>query len=104
MPLTRKRIRVGDVLTLKSGSKPMTAIYVGRVVFAPGVWVTCQWWDENGDVQQELFPQTALVHAAHARQGARRDERERARPVTLLGRLASAVRRWLALRAAPRSA
>lgn len=94
MPLIRKRIRVGDVLTLKSGGVPMTAVYVGPVVFAPGVWVTCQWCDEHGEIQQGMFPQSALVR------GARRGEGRG----TVLRRLAAAVRRWLALRAAAKSA
>ena len=98
MPLIRKRIRVGDVLTLKSGSKPMTAIYVGRVVFAPGIWVTCQWCDEHGDIGQEMFPHTALTRVTHAWPDA---DPLRA---TLSGRLISTVRRWFTLRAAPHSA
>ncbi|WP_206997422.1 YodC family protein [Trinickia mobilis] len=64
---SRTRYRVGDVLTLKSGSMPMTATYVGPVVFAPGTWLICQWADQRGDLQQGMFPEATLERAQHAR-------------------------------------
>ena len=44
----RTPYRGGDVLTLKSGGRPMTATWVGPVVFAPGTWLICQWFDNDG--------------------------------------------------------
>jgi Uncharacterized small protein (DUF2158) len=38
----------------------MTATYVGPVVFARGVWVTGQWFDALGQLQQEMFPRAAV--------------------------------------------
>ena len=60
----RSHIRAGDTLMLKSGGPPMTAIYVGPVVFARGVWVTGQWFDTLGQLRQEMFPRAALRQAA----------------------------------------
>ncbi|WP_133647472.1 YodC family protein [Paraburkholderia flava] len=58
--------RAGDVLTLKSGGRPMTATWVGPVLFAPGTWLICQWFDDDGELQQEMFPGATLerVHDA----------------------------------------
>jgi uncharacterized protein YodC (DUF2158 family) len=58
--------RAGDVLTLKSGGRPMTAMWVGPVLFAPGTWLICQWFDDDGELQQEMFPGATLerVHDA----------------------------------------
>ena len=48
------------MLTLKSGGRPMTATWVGPVVFAPGTWLICQWFDDDGELRQEMFPETML--------------------------------------------
>ncbi len=55
----RRRIRAGDVVTLRSGGTAMTAIQVGRVVFAEGRWVTCQWF-EGEQLKQEMFHEASL--------------------------------------------
>ena len=60
--------RVGDVLTLKSGGRRMTATWSGPVLFAPGNWLICQWFGDDGVLQQEMFPEETLerVHNALA--------------------------------------
>ncbi|WP_144157647.1 YodC family protein [Paraburkholderia sp. BCC1885] len=58
--------RGGDVLTLKSGGRPMTATWVGPVVFAPGTWLICQWFDDAGELRQEMFPETMLERVPKA--------------------------------------
>jgi uncharacterized protein YodC (DUF2158 family) len=62
MMLLRNRMtyRVGDVLTLKSGGRPMTATWAGPVVFAPGTWLICQWFDNDGELHQDMFPASML--------------------------------------------
>jgi uncharacterized protein YodC (DUF2158 family) len=54
------------VLTLKSGGRPMTATWVGPVVFAPGTWLICQWFDDDGELRQEMFPETMLQRVPKA--------------------------------------
>ncbi|MDE1179540.1 YodC family protein [Paraburkholderia sp.] len=61
-----KNFRAGDVLTLKSGGCPMTATWVGPVLFAPGTWLICQWFDDAGDMRQEMFPKETLERARDA--------------------------------------
>jgi uncharacterized protein YodC (DUF2158 family) len=56
----RTMFRGGDVLTLKSGGRPMTATWVGPVVYAPGTWLICQWFDDDGELHQEMFPESML--------------------------------------------
>ena len=58
--------RGGDLLTLKSGGRQMTATWVGPVVFAPGTWLICQWFDEGGELHQEMFPETMLERVPNA--------------------------------------
>ncbi|MFM0007231.1 MULTISPECIES: YodC family protein [Paraburkholderia] len=58
--------RAGDVLKLKSGGRPMTVIWSGPVLFAPGNWLICQWFSEAGELQQEMFPEETLERASHA--------------------------------------
>jgi uncharacterized protein YodC (DUF2158 family) len=60
--------RVGDVLTLKSGGRRMTATWSGPVLFAPGNWLICQWFGDDGELRQEMFPEETLerVHNALA--------------------------------------
>jgi uncharacterized protein YodC (DUF2158 family) len=58
--------RPGDVVTLKSGGRPMTATWAGPVVFAPGTWLICQWFGSNGELHQEMFPQETLERAQDA--------------------------------------
>jgi uncharacterized protein YodC (DUF2158 family) len=55
--------RAGDVLRLKSGGRAMTATWSGRVVFAPGYWLICQWFSEAGELEQEMFPEETLEAA-----------------------------------------
>jgi len=57
---TKPVYRPGDVLKLKSGSRPMTATWSGPVVFAPGNWLICQWFSDAGELQQEMFPEETL--------------------------------------------
>ncbi len=54
------RYEIGDVVRLKSGGQPMTVNHVGPVAFAQGVWLICQWFDQNGELRQEMF-QEAMV-------------------------------------------
>jgi uncharacterized protein YodC (DUF2158 family) len=48
---------VGDVVTLKTGGPRMTITYVGPVEFSEGDWLHCQWFDDRGELRQELFSQ-----------------------------------------------
>lgn len=64
--LARPVYRAGDVLTLKSGGRPMTATWTGPVVFAPGNWLICQWFGADGELQQEMFPEETLERASNA--------------------------------------
>ncbi|WCM19227.1 YodC family protein [Paraburkholderia bryophila] len=70
MRLTRRRAkpayRAGEVLRLKSGGRPMTAIWNGPVLFAPGNWLICQWFSDAGELQQEMFPEETLERVSHA--------------------------------------
>ncbi len=70
MRLTRRRAkpayRAGEVLRLKSGGRPMTAIWIGPVLFAPGNWLICQWFSDAGELQQEMFPEETLERVSHA--------------------------------------
>ncbi|WP_245637124.1 YodC family protein [Burkholderia singularis] len=59
-----QRITAGDLVRLRSGGIAMTAIWAGRVAFAPGRWVCAQWFDANGELKQEFFPQCALRRTA----------------------------------------
>jgi len=55
--------RAGDVLTLRSGGRPVTATWSGPVLFAPGNWLICQWFGNDGELQQEMFPEETLKRA-----------------------------------------
>jgi uncharacterized protein YodC (DUF2158 family) len=44
---------VGDVVTLKAGGPRMTITGIN----AGGNWLRCQWFDEHGELRQELFSQ-----------------------------------------------
>lgn len=48
---------IGDVVTLKSGGPRMTVMYAGPVGFAAGHWLICQWFDEHGELRQDMFEQ-----------------------------------------------
>ncbi|HKT96960.1 MAG TPA: YodC family protein [Paraburkholderia sp.] len=48
---------VGDVVTLKSGGPRMTVMYAGPVGFASGHWLICQWFDDQGELRQDMFAQ-----------------------------------------------
>jgi len=48
---------IGDVVTLKSGGPRMTVMYAGQVGFAAGHWLICQWFDEQGELRQDMFAQ-----------------------------------------------
>lgn len=48
---------IGDVVTLKSGGPRMTVMYAGAVGFATGQWLICQWFDEQGELRQDMFAQ-----------------------------------------------
>ena len=58
--------KAGDILTLKSGGRPMTVTWSGLVLFAPGNWLICQWFSDAGDLQQEMFPEATLERAHDA--------------------------------------
>jgi uncharacterized protein YodC (DUF2158 family) len=47
--------QVGDVVMLKSGGPRMTVMHMGPVAFADGCWVVCQWFDEHGELRQDIF-------------------------------------------------
>lgn len=46
---------IGDVVTLRSGGPRMTVMYAGPVGFAAGHWLICQWFDEHGELRQDMF-------------------------------------------------
>lgn len=48
---------IGDVVTLQSGGPRMTVMYAGPVGFAAGHWLICQWFDEQGELRQDMFAQ-----------------------------------------------
>lgn len=48
---------IGDVVTLKSGGPRMTVMYAGPMGFAAGHWLICQWFDEQGELRQDMFAQ-----------------------------------------------
>lgn len=50
-------LNIGDVVTLKSGGPRMTVTYAGPVALTSGDWVVCQWFDEQGELRQEMFEQ-----------------------------------------------
>jgi uncharacterized protein YodC (DUF2158 family) len=50
-------LNVGDVVTLKSGGPRMTVTYAGPVALTAGDCVICQWFDELGELRQEMFEQ-----------------------------------------------
>jgi uncharacterized protein YodC (DUF2158 family) len=62
----RKACRAGDVVALKSGSPTMTVNWAGAVVFAPGRWTICQWFDDAGELRQEMFCETMLERVTSA--------------------------------------
>ncbi len=51
---------VGDVLKLKSGGCAMTVTWSGPVLFASGNWPICQWFNDAGELTQEMFPEETL--------------------------------------------
>ncbi|WEY40402.1 DUF2158 domain-containing protein [Paraburkholderia sp. SUR17] len=42
----------------------MTVMWAGPVLFDAGRWAICQWFDDAGELCQEMFPEAMLV-AAH---------------------------------------
>jgi uncharacterized protein YodC (DUF2158 family) len=62
----RTACRAGDVVALKSGSPEMTVNWAGPVVFAPGTWTICQWFDDTGELRQEMFCETMLERVPSA--------------------------------------
>ena len=48
---------VGDVVTLKAGGPRMTVTHVGPVALTSGDWLVCEWFDEHGELRQEMFAQ-----------------------------------------------
>jgi uncharacterized protein YodC (DUF2158 family) len=49
------QLNVGDVVTLKAGGPRMTVTYIGPVASAAGNWLVCQWFDEHGELRQDMF-------------------------------------------------
>jgi uncharacterized protein YodC (DUF2158 family) len=39
----------------------MTVNQVGPVAFAPGVWLICQWFDQKGELRQEMFHEDMVL-------------------------------------------
>jgi uncharacterized protein YodC (DUF2158 family) len=33
----------------------MTVNHIGPVAFATGTWLICQWFDQSGELRQEMF-------------------------------------------------
>lgn len=60
LSLRRTGFRAGHAVTLESGSPAMTVTWMGPVVFAPGTWTICQWFDDAGELRQEMFCETML--------------------------------------------
>lgn len=54
------RAGVGDVVTLKSGGPRMTVMYAGPVGFADCHWLICQWFDDQGELRQDMFAQDTV--------------------------------------------
>ncbi len=50
-----EQFNVGDVVTLKAGGPRMTVTYVGPVASAAGNRLVCQWFDEHGELRQDMF-------------------------------------------------
>ncbi|HZZ02251.1 YodC family protein [Paraburkholderia sp.] len=44
----------------------MTATWTGPVLFASGNWLICQWFGDDGELQQEMFPEETLERAHNA--------------------------------------
>jgi uncharacterized protein YodC (DUF2158 family) len=65
-PAAKPTYRAGEGLKLKSGGHPMTAIWRGPVLFAPGNWLICQWFSDAGEQQQEMFAEETLERASNA--------------------------------------
>nr|WP_255218924.1 YodC family protein [Paraburkholderia kururiensis] len=51
-------------MALKSAGRTMTVMWAGPVLFDAGHWAICQWFDDAGELCQEMFPEAMLV-AAH---------------------------------------
>lgn len=60
------RYKIGDIVSLRSGGQPMTVTYSGPVVFAPGNWVICQWFADDGALSQEMFHEDAVILSGHS--------------------------------------
>ncbi|HEY3598809.1 MAG TPA: YodC family protein [Paraburkholderia sp.] len=56
-PPQTEQVNIGDVVTLKTGGPRMTVTYAGPVASAIGDWLVCQWFDEHGELRQEMFEQ-----------------------------------------------
>jgi uncharacterized protein YodC (DUF2158 family) len=65
-PPAKPAYSAGEVLKLRSGSRPMTVTWSGPVLFAPGNWLICQWFSDAGELQQEMFPEETLERAGQA--------------------------------------
>ncbi|MFL9897373.1 YodC family protein [Paraburkholderia fungorum] len=64
--LPKPAYRAGDTVTLRSDGRPMTVTWSGPALFAPGYWLICQWFGDDGALQQEMFPEETLERADHA--------------------------------------
>ncbi|CAB3772738.1 YodC family protein [Paraburkholderia humisilvae] len=49
------RFNVGDVVTLKAGGPRMTVTYIGPVGGSADERLVCQWFDEHGELRQDIF-------------------------------------------------
>ncbi|HTH62033.1 MAG TPA: YodC family protein [Paraburkholderia sp.] len=50
----------GDVVTLKTGGPRMTVMHAGPGGFSNGNWLICQWFDDQGELRQDQFPQDVV--------------------------------------------
>jgi uncharacterized protein YodC (DUF2158 family) len=58
MKETEQELRVGDVVTLKSGGPKMTITRLGDEADS---WPVCSWFSEGGQYGREQFPRVCLV-------------------------------------------
>jgi uncharacterized protein YodC (DUF2158 family) len=49
------QFNVGDVVTLKAGGPRMTVTYAGPVAGSAADRLVCQWFDEHGELRQDIF-------------------------------------------------
>ena len=58
--MDEEKLKVGDVVMLKSGGPSMTIIETEKI---SEQYVTCQWFNEDNKLQKENFRKEALILA-----------------------------------------